>query len=64
MVSIFGDIRLDKRLDQLTEELSATAVAKLPQALSRASSLKAGYRFMNNDQVTHQGIIGIERQQT
>jgi hypothetical protein len=64
MKSVFGDMRLDKRLEQLTEELSAVPMAKLAQALPGISSLKAGYRFMNNEQVTHEGIIGIERQQT
>lgn len=64
MASVFGDMRLDKRLDQLTEALSAIPVANLPQALCKASSLKAGYRFMSNERVTHSGIIEIERQQT
>lgn len=64
MKSVFGDMRLDKRLVQLTEELSAVPMAKLPQALPGISSLKAGYRFMNNEQVTHEGIIETERQQT
>ncbi len=64
MKSRFGDMRLDKRLEQLTEELSAIPMAKLAQALPGISSLKAGYRFMNNEQVTHAGIIEIERQQT
>jgi len=64
MKSVFGDLRLDKRLEQLTEELSAVPMAKLPQALPGISSLKAGYRFMNNEQVTHAGIIETERQQS
>jgi hypothetical protein len=64
MKSVFGDMRLDKRLEQLTEELSAVPMAKLSQALPGIASLKAGYRFMNNEQVTQAGIIAIERQQT
>jgi hypothetical protein len=64
MISVFGDMRLDKRLNQLTEALNDVPVVNLPQALCNASSLKAGYRFMNNERVTHQGIIEIERQQT
>jgi len=64
MKSVFGDIRLDKRLEQLTQELSAVPMAKLPQALPGIASVKAGYRFMNNEQVTHEGIIETERQQT
>jgi hypothetical protein len=64
MKSVFGDLRLDKRLEQLTEELSAVPMSKLSQALPGIASVKAGYRFMNNEQVTHEGIIETERQQT
>ncbi|MCI0713309.1 MAG: hypothetical protein L0154_24340, partial [Chloroflexi bacterium] len=59
--SMLGDARLDKRLGQLTEQLSAIPVANLPQALTNWASLKAGYRFMNNKRVTHEGIMQTEQ---
>ena len=64
MNSQFGDLRLDKRLDRLTEQLSAIPASNLPQALSTWASLKGGYRFVNNENVTHAGIIELERQAT
>jgi len=64
MVSVFGDKRLDRRLTVLTKELSAIPVGTLPQALTDQASLKAGYRFMNNERVTHEGIIATEVSET
>ncbi len=64
MNSPFGDLRLDKRLDRLTEQLSAIPTSNLPQALTNWASLKGGYRFVNNENVTHAGIIELERQAT
>jgi hypothetical protein len=64
MASQFGDQRLDKRLERLTEELSAIPASNLPQALTNWASLKGGYRFVNNEKVTHEGIIELERQAT
>jgi hypothetical protein len=64
MNSMFGDVRLDKRLERLTEQLSIIPMARLPQALTDWSSLKAGYRFVNNERVTHAGIIELERRVT
>jgi hypothetical protein len=64
MESVFGDIRLDKRLERLTEQMSSMSVANLPQSLTEWSSLKAGYRFMNNAKVSHSGIIETEQQAT
>lgn len=64
MNSPFGDRRLDKRLDRMTEQLSAIPVANLPQTLTNWSDLKGGYRFVNNANVTHEGIIELERQAT
>jgi hypothetical protein len=62
MASIFGDIRLDKRLEELTEQMSANPTANLPRIFKDWSSLKAGYRFMNNERVSHGQIIELERQ--
>lgn len=64
MGSVLGDRRLERRLDELTERLSAVPTANLPQVLTAQSGLKAGYRFMNNPRVTHAGIVAIERQAT
>lgn len=64
MTSLLGDKRLDRRLDELTEQMSAIPIAKLPQMLTDQASLKAGYRFMNNPNVSHGGIIELERQAT
>jgi hypothetical protein len=64
MRSVFGNRRLDKRLDRITENLSAVPVATLPRALKDWASLKAGYRFVNNPNVTPAGIIETERQAT
>jgi hypothetical protein len=64
MRSQFGDVRLDKRLEQVTEQISAVPVANLPKVLVEWSSLKAGYRFMNNQKVTHEKIIETEKQDT
>lgn len=64
MGSVFQDMRLDKRLEQLTEQMSRMSVANLPQSLTEWSSLKAGYRFVNNKRVSHQGIVEVEQQAT
>ncbi len=64
MLSPFSDKRLDRRLDELTEQMSAIPIVRLPQMLTEQASLKAGYRFMNNPKVSHRGIIELERQAT
>jgi len=62
--SFFGDMRLDKRLEHLTEQLSAKPFATLPQSLTAWSSLKAGYRFLNNEHVSHEAIVATEKKST
>lgn len=62
--SAFGDMRLDKRLAQLTEQMSSMSAANLSQILTDWASLKAGYRFVNNERVSHRGIIETEQQAT
>jgi hypothetical protein len=64
MHSVFGDLRLDNRLAQLTEQMSSMSLANLPQILTDWASLKAGYRFVNNARVSHRGIIATEQQAT
>jgi hypothetical protein len=62
--SILGDKRLDKRQAQLTEQLSTMSSANLSKTITGWGSLKAGYRFVNNKRVTHDGLIKIEQQKT
>ena len=64
MSSMFGDSRLDRRLDHLTEQLSVIPMANLPQTLTNWAELKAGYRFVNNPNVSHERIIEVERRAT
>ncbi len=45
MASIFGDVRLDKRLAALKTAMGEMPAVSLPQMLNSWSQLKAGYRF-------------------
>jgi len=64
MISKFGDLRLDQRLDKIMEDLRDIPRANLPQVLTSWSKLKAGYRFLNNKRVTHEGILESESEAT
>jgi hypothetical protein len=64
MESRFGDKRLDQRLVQLKHELNEMRTVRLPQTLTKWSGLQAAYRFLNNDKVTHSGMIQIEHEET
>lgn len=46
MDSLFGDIRLDKRLSRMQEAIRQKMNVSLPQMMGRWSDLKAGYRFL------------------
>ena len=46
MGSIFGDERLDRRLEQFQTALLEHPNSKLTQALPKWSQLKAAYRFL------------------
>jgi hypothetical protein len=59
-----GDARLDKRQEQLAEQLSTMSGANLSKTITDWASLKAGYRFVNNQKVSHAGLIEIEEQDT
>ena len=50
--SIFGDKRLDKEYTSLVMEMSASGSAVINRAYDKASTKKAAYRFINNDNVT------------
>lgn len=45
MKSVFGDQRLDRRLERLVEELSANPHSQLPQVLTEWSQLKGAIVF-------------------
>lgn len=46
MASIFGDMRLDKRLQTLQEALIEKPCGCLTQAYKEWAGLKAGYNFL------------------
>jgi hypothetical protein len=46
MKSVFGDLRLDKRLGKMQEALSQTPKGQLTQVWEGWSSVKAGYNFL------------------
>lgn len=52
----FGDVRLDKRLLVLLDQLAAQPTASLPQACGDWKNTKAAYRFLNSEKVTPKGI--------
>ena len=64
MVSIFGDMRLDRRFELLIEQLIAMPVAKMSQAVSNWSQQKAAYRFLNNKKVSHSQMMSYHREET
>lgn len=46
MESLFGDMRLDKRLLRMQAAIRQRMNVSLPQMMGRWSDLKAGYRFL------------------
>ena len=46
MESLFGDMRLDKRLLRMQGAIRQRMNVSLPQMMGRWSDLKAGYRFL------------------
>lgn len=46
MESVFGDVRLDKRLEKLKEALASGMSQSLPQMMGSWHELKAAYRFL------------------
>lgn len=45
MESVFGDIRLDKRLEKMKQSIEDGMNASLPQVMGSWAELKASYRF-------------------
>jgi len=46
MESLFGDVRLDKRLSRMQSAIRKRLNVSLPQMMGTWSELKAGYRFL------------------
>jgi hypothetical protein len=46
MKSVFGDMRLDKRLKKMQEAISHQLNVSLPQMMQGWADLKASYRFL------------------
>lgn len=53
----FRDGRLARRLQLLTEKLSASPALSFPKALTSSAELEAAYRFFGNPVVTPNGIL-------
>jgi hypothetical protein len=52
----FGDVRLNKRLARLVEDLAAQPTASVPQACQTKAATKAAYRFWDSSRVTPKAI--------
>ena len=46
MTTVFGDMRLDKRLKKMKEAIGQQLEVSLPQMMGSWSELKASYRFL------------------
>src|SRR6188472_1452700 len=53
-----GDQRLSKRLCAIVDALATHPGESLPKAVVTEAALEATYRFMSNDRVTPEGILG------
>lgn len=59
-----GDVRRTERLVQLAAVLGAEPSASLPEATNDAATLKAAYRFFDNDDVRAEAILASHVQST
>jgi len=59
-----GDRRRTKRLVELVDQIVARPGGTLPQKFRNPADLRAFYRLMNCDQVTHEAILAAHRQAT
>lgn len=59
-----GDVRRSERLVELGVALATFPAASLPESLHDSSALEAAYRFLSNDAVTAQDILGPHRRET
>jgi Transposase DNA-binding/Transposase Tn5 dimerisation domain len=60
----FGDKRLNKRYAQILNSLSNIPNNSIPTACKTWKETLAAYRFLNNDNVTHQTIISSHKAST
>lgn len=59
-----NDARLNARLGKLSGDLIETPGVPLPQALAEGADLKAAYRFVASEDVTHEKIMSPHWQKT
>ena len=59
-----GDRRRNRRLVQLADEVTGHPGGTLPDKLRHPKDLKAFYRLMNHQSVTHETVLASHRQQT
>jgi hypothetical protein len=60
---MFADLRLDKRLTKVFDQLAQHPEGSLPRRLAHRSALVGGYRLLNNAKVTHQAVLAAHRQE-
>ncbi len=54
--ALLGDVRRTERLVRVAEAIAAKPGKSLPEALGDWKSLKAAYRFFDNDEATHERV--------
>jgi Transposase DNA-binding len=59
-----GDARLERRLVQIAQRLAKKGSQSLPVAMKDEASLEATYRFLGNERVLAEAIMGPHRQRT
>src|SRR5579871_4610561 len=59
-----GDRRRSARLVRLATMLAASPERSFPRSASTQAALRAAYRFMSNDSITPDAILGPHRAQT
>ena len=62
--AILGDRRLSVRLVDLVERIEWNPALAFPRIFENPSELEALYRFLNNDKVSLEGVLGPHRQAT
>jgi len=60
----FGDVRLNRRLEKLVDELSQQPNHSIPAATKGRAEMEAAYRFCDNPKVTPDKILEPHRQAT
>lgn len=59
-----GDARRSERLAELGAALVVFPAASFPEALGDGAALEAAYRFLRNEAVTPEGVLGPHRRET